>query len=74
VRTTVDIEDEVLSAARAIAQLEKKSLGRVLSELARRGLAAGRAPRSRGGFPTFDVAPDAPPITPEMVQRALDEP
>jgi hypothetical protein len=35
-RTTLDIEDDVLFAAKAIAQQEKKSLGQVISELARR--------------------------------------
>ena len=35
-RTTVDIADDVLFAAKAIARQEKKSLGQVISELARR--------------------------------------
>lgn len=38
-RTTLDIEDDVLFAAKAIAQQEKKSLGKVISELARRAFA-----------------------------------
>lgn len=38
-RTTLDIEDDVLFAAKAIAQQEKKSLGQVISELARRAFA-----------------------------------
>ena len=38
-RTTLDISDDVLFAAKQIARLEKKPLGRVISELARRALA-----------------------------------
>lgn len=34
-RTTLDIADDVLFAAREIAQREKKSLGQVVSDLAR---------------------------------------
>jgi hypothetical protein len=70
-RTTLDIDDGVLAAARAIAEAENRSLGSVISELARRGLVP--AQRSTGAFPTFDVPADAAPITPDMVDRALDE-
>ena len=35
-RTTLDIADDVLFAAQEIAQREKKTLGHVISELARR--------------------------------------
>jgi hypothetical protein len=38
-RTTLDIDDDVLQAAKELARRERKSAGRVLSELARRGLA-----------------------------------
>jgi hypothetical protein len=71
-RTTLDIDDGVLAAARAIAEAEHRSLGSVISELARRGL----VPRQRDAgrkFPTFDVPTHAPPITPDLVDRALDE-
>jgi hypothetical protein len=70
VRTTLDIDDGVLAAARAIAEEENRSLGSVISELARRALVS--APRTAGGFPTFDVPADAPAITADMVDRGLD--
>jgi hypothetical protein len=37
-RTTLDIDDDVLQAAKELARRERKTAGRVLSELARRGL------------------------------------
>ena len=43
-RTTLDIEDDVLYAAKEIARREKKSLGQVISELARSAFAQPRAP------------------------------
>lgn len=37
-RTTVDIDEDILHAARELATLRKTSLGRVLSDLARESL------------------------------------
>ena len=37
-RTTLDIDDDVLQAAKELAWKEKSTAGRVLSNLARRGL------------------------------------
>jgi hypothetical protein len=39
-RTTLDIDDDVLEAAKELAKAEKKTAGQVVSDLARRGLAA----------------------------------
>jgi hypothetical protein len=38
-RTTLDISDDVLFAAKELARREKKSLGQVISDLARRAFA-----------------------------------
>jgi Arc/MetJ family transcription regulator len=43
-RTTVDIDDDVLQAAKELATKEKSTAGRVISALARKALAA-TAPR-----------------------------
>ncbi len=73
-RTTLNLDDDVVETARALALAERRSLGEIVSELARRGL----APRvvehdEEDGFPVFRVGPTASPITPEMVRAALDE-
>lgn len=39
-RTTLDIADDVLFAAKEIAQREKKPVGQIISDLARRAFAA----------------------------------
>ncbi len=72
-RTTLVIEDDVLEAARSLAEAEGKSLGEVISRLARRGLALQPQEAIEAGFPVFTVPPGAKPITLEMVQRALEE-
>lgn len=72
-RTTLRIDDDVLRAARSLAEMEKKTVGEVISELARRGLRPTEPAISAHGIPAFDISPSAPPLTPEMVRQALDD-
>ena len=72
-RTTLSIDDDVLEAAKALARADGRSIGTVLSELARRGLRPPTRRRKAGAFPTFEVPKDAKPISSEDVLRALDE-
>ncbi|MDQ2695308.1 MAG: antitoxin [Pseudomonadota bacterium] len=51
-RTTLTIDDEVLAAARELARREHKTIGQVLSELARRALQQPATP---------PAAPEPPP-------------
>jgi hypothetical protein len=73
-RTTLDLDDEVLAAARRIAAAHSKSLGLVISELASRGLETRPKTTTRRGFPVFQVPKNARPITPDDVLRDEDEP
>ena len=80
-RTTLDLDDDVLASAKEIARREKKTAGRVLSELARRALTQGPAPATgRGvtressaahGFRPFP--PRGAVVTNERVQMLRDE-
>ena len=72
-RTTLTIDDDVLAVARALAERNGSSLGKALSELARRGFRSADAIRNDGDGTVFAVAPDAEPITSEDVYRALGE-
>jgi hypothetical protein len=75
VRTTLNLADDVAEAARALAHAERRSLGDVVSELARRGLTPVPARVANDdGLPVFAMPADAAPITGGMVRRALDEP
>jgi hypothetical protein len=74
-RTTLDIEDDVLQAAKELAQREGGTAGRVISTLARRGLAlpaAGRKTRSgvRGGVPVLPSRGEV--VTLEHIQQLQD--
>jgi hypothetical protein len=72
VRTTLDLDDDVIAAAREVATAERRSLGSVISDLARRGLTPARV-EADGDLPVIRVPAGTPAITPEMVRRALDE-
>jgi hypothetical protein len=71
-RTTLDLDDDVVSAAKELAAIERRSLGSVVSDLARRGLTPAKVDVA-GDLPVIRVPANTPPITPEMVRRALDE-
>lgn len=71
-RTTLDLADDVVAAAKELAAAERRSLGSVISELARRGLTPARV-EAEEELPVIRVPAGTPAITPEMVRRALDE-
>ena len=71
-RITTTIDDDVLAAARALAERREISLGAALSELARRGL-SGSSTASYNDGTVFTVPADAEPIISEDVYRALNE-
>lgn len=70
-RRTLDIDDRILEIARALSREQGRSLGSIVSELASRGLAERHSASAQTGLPTFDVRPDARPITLEMVREAM---
>lgn len=72
-RTTLAIDDDVLTAAKAIAQQQRRSVGEVVSELARRALRRPRAPTSRNGIPLLPVSDPQAVVTLETVNALRDE-
>ena len=53
--------------------MDGKSIGQVISELARRGLKPTPDYDARDGFPRFKVSADAPIISDATVRAALDD-
>lgn len=74
-RTTLAIDDDILAAAKHLAERDRKSVGEVISELARQGLSrnerAGRAVRN--GIPLLPKRKATAPVTMELVNRLRDE-
>ena len=74
-RTTVTLDDDVYQAAMHVSRMTGRRLGKILSELARRGLTRASMPKGKAGrrFPVFDVPPGAPLIPATRIQAAIDE-
>jgi hypothetical protein len=74
-RTTLDIDDSVLMAAKEVAGAQGVSAGSIISEWARRGLAQPSAGRrvAKSGFPVFAVPSDAKPLTTATVNSLIDD-
>ncbi len=75
-RTTLDIEDDVLQAAKELSRREGSTAGQIISALARRGLALPSAIRkgrsnTRGGVPV--LASRGEVVTLEHTQRLMDK-
>ncbi len=56
-RTTLDIDTDVLQAAKELAELRGRTTGQVLSELARKGLEATACRCCRAGPPGLPGPP-----------------
>jgi len=72
-RTTVDLEEDVLLAAKDIAKQRGNTLGQVLSDLARQALTRRAPVSTKHGLPLFPVQPGAGVVTLDMVNRLRDE-
>ena len=73
-RTTLAIDDDVLAAAKELAATQRKSVGEVISLLARRALRPADSTRkTRNGVPLLPVGPGTPRVTSELVQQLREE-
>jgi hypothetical protein len=73
-RTTLDLDPDVLQAAKELAAARKTTAGKVLSELVRRALETPKAARVRNGVPLLRKRPagSARP-TMKLVNQLRDE-
>jgi hypothetical protein len=74
-RTTLEIDDDVMQAAKEIARLKNQGVGRAISDLARRGLTPETSPvvELHGGIPVWKHERGAVVVTGEMVRNLADE-
>ena len=72
-RTTIDLEEDILLAAKEIAKQRGSTVGRVLSDLVRQALTRQTSVSIKHGLPLFPVQPDAGVVTLEMVNHLRDE-
>lgn len=74
-RTTINVDDDLFKAAKALAAQRHVAIGEVVSDLMRKGLNAESRIKliKSSGFTVFEVPADARPITLETVKEAEDE-
>ena len=73
-RTTLEIDDDVLEAAKNLARQSDRTAGAVLSELARRALTSGPAVSTHagvGGFVPFESRGGL--VTNEQIDRLREQ-
>jgi hypothetical protein len=76
VRTTLDIDEDVLRAAKELARRDKTTAGAVISQLARRALTAPSAARPRQPKPLHGFRPfraRGAVVTNERIDELRDE-
>jgi hypothetical protein len=73
VRTTLDIEDDVLLAVKQLARQRGQPAGRLVSEIVRKSLTNISQGAERSGVPLFPVRPESGIVTMELVNRLREE-
>jgi antitoxin component of RelBE/YafQ-DinJ toxin-antitoxin module len=71
-RTTLEIDEDVLRAAREIARRKGMTMGQVISDLTRQALARRVESEIRNGIPLFPKQPDGEIVTLELVNELRD--
>jgi hypothetical protein len=69
-RTTLDLDPDVLQAAKEIAAARNSTAGKVLSELARKALVSPHHARVRNGVPLLQRRP---PGSPRSTMKRVNE-
>ena len=71
-RTTLNIADDVLAAAKSLAVQRHQSVGEVISALARKTLTQAVPSSRRNGVPLLPSKPRPQPVTMEMINELRD--
>lgn len=72
-RTTLDLDDDLVELARQLASQRKSSIGQVISELARKSLDTRSSTRVRNGVPVFKPKPGAKKPHLKIVNELRDD-
>jgi len=74
VRTTLDLDDDLLEVAKRLAAQRRSTIGRVVSDLTRRALAPVRFPKTRNGVLLFSPKPGARKPNLDLINQLRDQP
>jgi hypothetical protein len=69
----VDLDDDILQAAKSLAAMQRRSLGKTLSDLVRAALNPSQPQQTRNGLRMLPVEESSTLVTPDLIQRLLDD-
>ena len=72
-RTTLELDDDLIAAAKQLARERGATLGQVVSDLARRSLEAAGKPKVRNGVPLFATKPHRRRPDMQLVNQLRDD-
>ena len=72
-RTTINLDDDVIEMAKLYSKGRSVSLGKAISELVRQATSPPLQTRLENGFHVVVLPPGSPTITSEHVKRLQDE-
>jgi hypothetical protein len=74
-RTTLTLDSDIYEVAMHLSRATGRRLGKIISELARKGLQPPQAIKRRRGsrFAVFEVPSNAPLIPASRIQETIDE-
>ena len=72
-RTTIDIDEDILTVTKEIAQREGLSMGKVLSNLVRLALTRQSDLQYRNEVPLFPRNPSSQVVTLDLINQLRDE-
>jgi hypothetical protein len=72
-RTTLDLDEDLILVARQLAAERGTTMGKVVSGLLRKALEPGEVPAARNGFRLLKPIPGAPKPSLELVNRLRDD-
>ena len=72
-RTTLNLDDDVVAMVRQYSEARSLALGKGASELVRKGFTTPTPTRIVNGLVVFDLPPDSPRITSERVKQLQSE-
>jgi len=72
-RTTLEIEDDLVRLAKELAEQQKISMGEVVSQMMRKSLQKSSPARTRNGVPLIVRRPGAPKAALALINRLRDQ-
>ena len=72
-RTTLNLDDDVLQMVREYSEARSLALGKAASELVRKGFATPTPTHMLNGVVVFDLPPGSPAVTTEQIKAIESE-